>query len=453
MGFPESSTSRCPDEDTLLSFVDGDGDPQTASHVRTCSRCQRALALCIRSASRATDPERSDDALIRWVEQQQERRASELRIGAKVERYGIVRRVGEGGMGVVYAAHDPELDRPVAIKVMHRTKSAPGEENRRMLREARALAKVSHPHVVAVYDVGMVEDRVFLVMELVEGTTLREWLLAPRDRDAILDAFIQAGRGLAAAHAAGLVHRDFKPENVLLGDDGRVRVTDFGLARAARPEPDDSRITVSAAVVGTPSYMAPEVQRGDDADARSDQFSFGVALYRAHAGHSPRPDLPLASDGNAVPRRLRRVLRRALSLDREARFSTMHELVSELEKCRRGRSERRLILALGIALMAIASGAAYGALRSPDTLDETGAAAAAAARDAPGETSALLPPPTVPTVESPVTTAETATATPAAPALPLGPKPPPAPASEPPAIPTPASETPTPPAADPLSEF
>ncbi|MEJ7729288.1 MAG: protein kinase [Polyangiaceae bacterium] len=348
-----SLSGPCPEEETLLRFADGGADEATAAHLQACSRCRRALSMVqagsgasagARSPGGASEGGADDEAvLVARIEAIQKRRASALAAGTRVDRYQIIRRVGEGGMGVVYAARDPELERVVAIKLMHppRAGSGPGaalagDENRRLLREARALAKVAHPNVVSVFDVGTtggvasgtpLDDRVFVVMELVEGGTMREWLATKPDRVAVIDAFIQAGRGLTAAHARALIHRDFKPDNVLIGDDGRVRVTDFGLARMVREEAEDSRITGSKAVVGTPSYMAPEVQRGDTADARSDQFSFAVALYRALAGHSPRPDLPLADEGRAIPRGLRKVLRRALALERDARFPSMEALV------------------------------------------------------------------------------------------------------------------------------
>src|SRR5262249_48057288 len=150
---------------------------------------------------------------------------------AVLGRYRLGRRLGAGGMGVVFAAYDPELDRRVAVKLLHPEQSGDLEAQRaRLLREAQAMAKLSHPNLVAAFDVGGVADQLFLAMELVEGTTLTRWIAeCPRTRAAIVGMFVQAGRGLAAAHAMGLVHRDFKPDNVLVGSDGRPRVTDFGL--------------------------------------------------------------------------------------------------------------------------------------------------------------------------------------------------------------------------------
>jgi serine/threonine protein kinase len=351
-----SGSSACPEDDALLQFVDGVDDGSTPAHVRTCNRCQVAVALVLQSSSigGTTLPaeELTSDGLIAWIEEAQRRRASLLPQGTKIGRYEILRRAGAGGMGVVYLAHDPDLDRKVAVKLLHPDKS----DDKRLLREARALAKVAHPNVVTVHDVGAVDEGVFVAMEFIEGQTLREWLRAERDIDRILEVFIEAGRGLLAAHAAGLVHRDFKPDNVLIGDDDRVRVTDFGLARDH--DPVRSQITQMGAVVGTPWYMAPEVLSGSHADARSDQFSFAVTLYQALIGHRPRADLPLLESG-ALPARLRRVLQRALRTDPAARFESMAELVSELTACRSKRAPWR---ALAVALVAVAASLGLWAL-------------------------------------------------------------------------------------------
>jgi serine/threonine protein kinase len=353
--------SDCPDDDALLQFVDGVDDGSTPAHVRACNRCQVAVALFLQSSSfgGTTLPadEVTADSLIGWIEEAQRRRASMLPQGTKIGRYQILRRAGAGGMGVVYLAHDPDLDRKVAVKLLHPDKS----DDKRLLREARAMAKVTHPNVVTVHDVGAVDEGVFVAMEFVEGQTLREWLRAERDIDRILEVFIEAGRGLAAAHAAGLVHRDFKPDNVLIGDDGRVRVTDFGLARDH--DPLRSQITQIGAVVGTPWYMAPEVLAGSQADARSDQFSFAVTLYQALVGHRPRPDLPLMESGAALPARVKRILQRALRPDPAARFESMAELVSELAASRGKRAPWRAVVV--VALVAVAASLGLWALAHP----------------------------------------------------------------------------------------
>jgi serine/threonine protein kinase/dipeptidyl aminopeptidase/acylaminoacyl peptidase len=230
--------------------------------------------------------------------------------GARIGRYTLGPKLGSGAMGEVYAAYDPDLDRKVALKLVRTGEGSTGSASTRgrVLREAKAIARLAHPNAVAVYDVGTFgADEVFIAMELVEGGTLRDYM-ARDDRSwrETLGLLVQAGDGLAAAHAAGLVHRDFKPDNVLLGADGRPRVADFGLARAsaaADPTPVSASSATSAAragaaamaetmtqegtILGTPAYMAPEQMRGEPADARSDLFSFCVVAYEALWGRRP----------------------------------------------------------------------------------------------------------------------------------------------------------------------
>jgi eukaryotic-like serine/threonine-protein kinase len=225
--------------------------------------------------------------------------------GALYGRYMILERVGAGGMGVVYKAFDPHLDRKVALKLVRVGKagSDASEGRERLLREAQAIAKLSHPNVVAVFDVGSLAGEVYVAMEYVDGESLAAWLRAgPRDEDEVLDVYLQAGRGLAAAHRAGVVHRDFKPENVLVGHDGRVRVVDFGLAQAPERLPvgdeestavraelhdDGEPLTETGAVLGTPAFMSPEQHLGRATDPATDQFSFCVALFEALYGEHP----------------------------------------------------------------------------------------------------------------------------------------------------------------------
>jgi serine/threonine protein kinase len=200
----------------------------------------------------------------------------------QIGRFEILGLLGAGGMGVVYTAYDPALDRKVAVKVL-RERSTERED--RAWREARALARLAHPNVVAIHEVGRHAGRVFLAMELVEGVTLDLWLARQRrDPPAILDVAFQAGRGLEAAHAAGIVHRDFKPDNVMIDAGGRVRVLDFGLAQT-REDVIDAGVSQSGydlelsrrsarGIAGTPAYMSPEQHASGVVDARSDQFSF-----------------------------------------------------------------------------------------------------------------------------------------------------------------------------------
>ncbi|WP_224367132.1 serine/threonine-protein kinase [Hyalangium versicolor] len=240
-------------------------------------------------------------------------------------RYTVLDKLGQGGMGVVVAAYDSRLDRRVALKLLRRSLKGEGTEGEesRLVREAQAMARLSHPHVVAVYDAGTLEDgSLFIAMEYIQGRTLRRWKgQEPRTWRQVLEAYVSAGRGLAAAHAAGLIHRDFKADNVLVGEDGRVRVTDFGLARtqgaldsgnkAPTPErqapivssepqlPTDltvtarpsgswsSVLTLPGMFMGTPAYMAPELFRSCPADVRSDLFAFCASLYEALFGQLP----------------------------------------------------------------------------------------------------------------------------------------------------------------------
>jgi tetratricopeptide (TPR) repeat protein len=313
--------------------------------------------------------------------------------GDAVGRYVVLGRVGSGGMGVVYAAYDPELDRKVALKLLKAWGSGDGTRgHRRLLREAQAMARLSHPNVITVHDVGEHRGSVFVAMEFVEGRTLGAWL-AERTRPVreVLDVMLRAGQGLSAAHAAGLVHRDFKPDNVMVGDDGRVRVMDFGLARSARagPEaPPDTEVaprrdavavdlTREGAIVGTPAYMAPEQHLGLTTDARTDQFCFCVALYEALYGERPFPgesaaalalavssgEIRAAPARSRVDPRLRRILRRGLAADPAHRWPNMDALLAELGHDAAALRRR----ALGASVVAVGIGALAWALASrPD---------------------------------------------------------------------------------------
>jgi serine/threonine protein kinase len=207
--------------------------------------------------------------------------------GEHIGRYRLIRPLGEGGMGLVHLAHDDELDRPVALKVLR-----PGGngDSKRLLREARSMARLAHPHIATVYEVNTYGDVVYVAMEYVEGPTLRAWMNAPRSWAERRDVLLQAARGLAAAHGRGVVHRDFKPENVIVGHDGRVRVLDFGLAKRApgtASRPEDTTDTQLGAIVGTPRYMAPEQLRGQAAGPAADQFAFCVCAYELAYGRRP----------------------------------------------------------------------------------------------------------------------------------------------------------------------
>jgi eukaryotic-like serine/threonine-protein kinase len=311
----------------------------------------------------------------------------------RLGRFWILDTLGSGGMGVVLEAYDDLLDRTVALKLLHPWGS---EQHRaRLLREAKALARLSHPNVVQVYEIGTVDDTTFIAMELVRGQNLRDWGREPHSWRTIVDVYVQAGEGLAAAHAEGLVHRDFKPENCIIGDNGRVRVLDFGLAREVAfgrssgddievgpEERDDEAIeqqlrasgdgslgeplTVTGTLLGTVAYMPYEQLRGRPADALSDQFSFCASLWealygvRAFAGSSPYALVtslklnrlnPIPEDAK-VPRRLRQLLVRGLALDPARRWPSMAVLLEKLrEVSRRPRWWRTAsLLVVGIGL-------------------------------------------------------------------------------------------------------
>mgnify|MGYP002619825418 CR=1 FL=1 len=295
--------------------------------------------------------------------------APPMEAGRHVGRYVVVGTVGRGGMGTVYEAFDPELERRVAIKILRRSAMRRlGESStKRMLREAQSLARLSHPNVVPVYDVGVDHGRIWVAMEYVDGVNLSEWLGERRQWREIVEVFVAAGQGLLAVHDAGLVHRDFKPGNVLVGRDGRVRVTDFGLARArgdtqaerpsfhdvetpaAGSEPTNAlelSITRSGTTVGTPAYMAPEQHALGAASAQSDQFAFCVALYEALWGQRPFEGRTIhelermkasgtvraPTRDDSVPHRLWPVVRRGLSPRANHRWPSMQALLAELER-------------------------------------------------------------------------------------------------------------------------
>jgi tetratricopeptide (TPR) repeat protein/predicted Ser/Thr protein kinase len=293
--------------------------------------------------------------------------ATGLRVrGELVGRYVVLSLLGTGGMGAVYAAYDPELDRKVALKLLR--PNAAAVDSVRLLREARALAKLAHPNVVSVFDVGTVGAEVFIAMEFIEGATVTRWLRQrKRSVREVLDLFLAAGRGLAAAHAAHLIHRDFKPDNMMVGGDGRVRVMDFGLARAVEPadvpvedtlasdsQPvADVRLTREGTLLGTPAYMAPEQWQRGQIEAWTDQFAYCVALWEALFGRRPfrggslytlmlsvtngEIDAP-SRRGSRVPAFLRRVLERGLSRAPEQRFPTMDALLAAIA---RGQARQR----------------------------------------------------------------------------------------------------------------
>src|SRR5215831_14376511 len=294
-------------------------------------------------------------------------------IGDCLDRYTVRARLGAGGMGEVFAAHDAELDRMVALKVIKPDLAGSSPAARaRFQREAQAMARLNHPNVVSVFDVCEDGRRVFVAMELVRGPTLAAWMAErPHSWREVVAVFLEAGRGLEAAHAAGIVHRDFKPANVILGE--RVRVADFGLARAVDaadeeaagpgplPTPLQGLVTRTGQAVGTPAYMAPEQGAGGPASPLSDQYGFAIALHEALFGARPGESAPT----RAVPARLRAIVVRGLAVRPQDRYPSMRELLADLGRDP-ARTRRRWLAvsgAIGLAALSLwlARSAAPGA--------------------------------------------------------------------------------------------
>ncbi len=351
--------SSCPSTDELFDLVAEGGDTAASAalhqHLRSCEACRGMLA----DFGRELEPAPPDES-------ESDQPAAALCTGTVIGRYEVVKLLGLGAMGEVWEALDPSLGRSVALKVL-RGRAASGDplqQQARVWREAQAMARLSHPNVVAVHEVVSHGGQLFLAMDLVVGGTLRAWLASkPRKLDEVLSAFVEAARGLAAAHAAGLVHRDFKPDNLLIGDDGRVRVTDFGLARSSEvaelrasspgADPSEARLTQTGALLGTPAYMAPEQMRGEPIDARADLFSFCASLFEAVQSEPPfkagsLAELRCRAEANevtprapTVPAWLRKVLLKGLRADRTERWASMDELIAAIQ-AGRARAHLRL---------------------------------------------------------------------------------------------------------------
>jgi hypothetical protein len=354
----------CLSESTLVGLLErrlpSKQREEIDAHLDACASCRRVvvdLTAVLAGASTAaedhtTHPARGSD------------HGPALELGVMVGRFVALELIGRGGMGTVYTAYDPELDRYIALKLLHhQARTVTGDRARaQILAEAQAMARISHPGVVAIYEVGTFRDRVFAAMELVEGTTLRAWITEQaRSWREVVAVFLLAGEGLAAAHAAGVVHRDFKPENVLLGRDGRVKVSDFGLSSLS-PEGDGT-------VAGTPGYLPVEALRGEGVDHRADQFAFCVALCEALHGRRPfsaQTADDLASEvrrgpvfdrrTRGVPKRLDQIVRRGLAFAPEDRYASMRELLDALRRTASRRSARRAaaVLVAAVVLGAVA---------------------------------------------------------------------------------------------------
>ena len=412
---PQCSYVECLDanavQDLMAGALDAAARAQAIAHIDDCPDCRDLISLLARDATRdaAADILRDgvwtqvatldetqaslpvarrrsgDPALVATAAVSARLAARKLTtpsmVGRTLGRYTLTERLGAGAMGVVYRADDVGLGRQVALKLLHRPDDALTD---RLNREARSMAQVNHPNVVAVYDVGVADGTTYIAMELVQGASLRLWQQQAHGAAEIVEVYIAAGRGLAAAHAAGIVHRDFKPDNCLVGADGRIRVTDFGLAavrpgeaprRAVEPRTgasrsvDDVALTASGLVVGTPAYMAPEQFRGDNVDPRTDQFNFCVALYEALYGSRPfagtsyeelgdnvcagriRP----APSGARVSGALRAIVLRGLQVRPGDRFPTMDHLLIELGRDR-ARPWRRTVIAAAAVAAALGLG-------------------------------------------------------------------------------------------------
>ncbi|NVB82750.1 MAG: protein kinase [Kofleriaceae bacterium] len=338
------------DPDTLAAYVDGRlamAELGAADrHIDACRTCRQELSVLAAIHTRSVRPH----ALGSNAENTPSAEAPDGTLG----RYHVLRELGRGSMGIVLRAYDPELARPVAIKLLHDVDAS----TRDLLRaEARALARLRHPNVVTVYDVIVSDDAMYVAMELVEGDTLRGFCRGKPMRE-ILDACIRAGRGLGAAHDAGVIHRDFKPENVLCTAAGEVRVSDFGLAKTVDEAPD-------GAICGTPAYMAPEILRREPATAQSDQFSYCVTVFEMLTGTRPTggdPAKPAKAPGldreaaqpASMPAHVFRALRRGLDRDPAARFPSMHALVDGLADDPVARRRRYALLGGGALIAALA---------------------------------------------------------------------------------------------------
>jgi tRNA A-37 threonylcarbamoyl transferase component Bud32/tetratricopeptide (TPR) repeat protein len=437
----------CLDDNAVIAYVERIL-PETerqriATHLDECEACLAITCAVARSteataateATTATDATEVPDAIDATVATAATVATDataattgrvEPRRGDAVGRYTLLEMIGRGAMGSVYVAHDPQLDRKVALKIVRSERFAQHEVRARLSREARAMAKVTHPHVVTVYDAGELDDGVFIAMELIDGDTLASWLAAEqRPWRAIAGMFVAVGRGLGAAHAAGIVHRDFKPENVLVDKHGRAAVSDFGLAvepgppAPARSDAGDvdnldsldhrpiavaHELTRTGVLLGTPRYMSPEQFRGGVVDARTDQFSFAVALYEALYHQPPFAgttlgELRAAVSGGAlcgrpgdtaVPVDVHRVLVRALAAAPADRYPSIERLLDALEAAARPRRRRRL--AFVVAGIVAAAAASAGAVMFAHDTPRPAASPAASPAAPPAEARAAVPP-------------------------------------------------------------
>ncbi|HMF42329.1 MAG TPA: serine/threonine-protein kinase [Polyangia bacterium] len=363
-GASQSTPSRaatCPPDKTFTRLLEGtlsDAELQALqAHGDGCPACGRTLS----ELARTMTPGHGD-----WLG----------------ERYQLLEPLGIGGMGVVYTAFDTKLQRKVAVKRLRELAAAASAERRRarFLREAQLLASLSHPNVLTVHDVGGVDPELYVVMELVDGWPMSRWISEAVPRPGwrqILDLYVQVGRGLSAAHQLGVVHRDVKPENILVARNGRVLIGDFGLAGLAEAGETSgesaaapAELTQTGAVLGTPAYMAPEQHDGKPADMLSDQFSFCVSLYESLHGRRPFPGQTareiaaavrggaVAIGGDGVPRAVDRAVARGLAADPARRYGTMDALLAALASARDQRPVKPVLVAGAIGVVLAASSTA-----------------------------------------------------------------------------------------------
>jgi tetratricopeptide (TPR) repeat protein/predicted Ser/Thr protein kinase len=350
----------CVDSEIVAAWISGRVAPdhvaRIEAHADACEACLNVLAaigrVCADPHSLEVHRTHGAPVLADWV----------LLAAPAIGRYRLAGVLGHGGFGVVYEAHDLELDRAVAIKALFA-----GTDAEALRTEARALASLSHPNVVQVYDVVEASERLYLVMELVRGETLRERQRGA-SRSEIVDRYLAAANGLAAIHEAGLVHGDVKPDNVLVANDGRVLVSDFGLARAV--------MATRTGVAGTPRYMAPEQKGGGRIDARADQYALCIALWEALHGA-----LPGERSTTQVSPRICAVLRRGLANDPSARWPSMRALATALRNAHRSRIGGWSLAIAGV-MTSVAIGLAF--VLPSSSIPEADAAAPAV--DAPAAT-------------------------------------------------------------------
>ncbi len=370
---------KCPTNEALLAYaahsgsglayahdVDAAHAVELDEHIESCPTCKGIVhgALGTGPTALGTPQPGADGTPAPPIP------AAQVRLG---DRYEVKRLLGRGGMGAVYLARDRTLARDVAVKL-----HGVGSGGDRLHREAIAMAKLAHPNVVTVYEVASFEDRLYVAMEYVKGGTLGSWMrAAPRTWRETVELLIAAGQGLAAAHAAELVHRDFKPENVLVGEDGRARVSDFGIAHVQTRASDkiipvaltidpSKPMTMTGSVLGTPAYMAPEQLVGDPVDARADQFAFCVVAWEALFGERPFSGTSLATLAASialqkferpakanVPQRVVDIIARGLANDPAKRYPDMAALLADLRTTIGGGKRWLLIAAVGAIPVAV----------------------------------------------------------------------------------------------------